>query len=67
MSDLETHATLIRTAIRETTEDMMRTTVRKEHDVLLAHLRCLQRLEGAVLGIGTLEAKGEKRCTSLKQ
>jgi len=41
MSDLETHATLIRKAIRETTEAMMRTTERKEHTVLLAHLQCL--------------------------
>jgi hypothetical protein len=61
MSDLETHATLIRKAIRETTEAMMRTTERKEHTVLLAHLQCLQRLEGAVLSMVSFEAKGEKQ------
>lgn len=60
MSDLEPRVTLIRTAIRKTTEAMARATQQKEHAALLAHLQRLQDLEGAVLSMFTVQAKGEE-------
>lgn len=65
MSDLETHAAAIRTAIRETSEAMavltpeQIITKRHEYAALLAHLQRLQDLENAVLGMVTARAKGE--------
>lgn len=65
MSDLEAHATAIRTAIRETAEAVARTdmgdyTQRKENAVLLAHLQRLQDLENAVLSMVSVQVKGEE-------
>lgn len=51
------HAVLIRTAIRETAEAMGRATqknVMQEHTVLIEHLKRLQDLENAVLGMATM-------------
>jgi len=60
MSDLETHAAAIRTAIRETAEAMAVLTKQHEYAALLAHLQRLQDLENAVLGMVTVQAKGEE-------
>ena len=60
MSDLETHATLIRKAVRETTEAMPPFDDMWLVRETLKHLKRLQDLEYAVLSMVTVQTKGEE-------